>query len=149
MKLAVGADEVAVLPFRRQRCLQRDLRFQLRDKLGRGLFGQLMHDLEFYRAAQKVRLPGRVDVDAAHQRCVLRKHIHQPFLGQPQQGLAHGCLAHAEPVGQLLPNQHRAGHEFKRKNGITQLLEHLWCCETRAVESDPGEGGHSLEFSLC
>lgn len=95
-----------------------------------------------------MRLLRGVDVDAAHQRGVLREHIHQAFLGKAQQGLAHRRLAHAEAVGQLLADQHGAGHEFEGKDGTAQLFEHLGCCKACAVESDPGEGCHSFEFSL-
>jgi len=81
-----------------------------------------------------VRLRGRLEVDAAHERGVLREDVDEAFLAELHQRIAHGGLAQAVAACEFGAGQHRGRREFERDDHLAQAFEHLRRGMARAVE---------------
>ncbi|MDT4838193.1 hypothetical protein FQZ97_719410 [compost metagenome] len=132
----VGVDELLVLAAGVAGALQFDAGLQAQEQRRVGPLRQHLHDFEFERAPQEMRLAGRRDIDAADHCRVLRIDLDQGFFRQPHQRIAYGGLAEAVGVGQRNPRQRRAGGEFQGDDLFAQVFEDLGRRVARAVESE-------------
>ncbi|MNT44589.1 hypothetical protein D3C72_1811230 [compost metagenome] len=134
----VGVDETLVFPAEVADALQVDAGLQALDQQRIGPLRQHVHDLQFQRAAQEVRLAGGGDVDAADDRGVLGVDLDQGLFGQPHQRIPDGRLAQAVGVGQGHAGQGRAGGQFQRDDLQSQVFENLGRRVAGSVQSELG-----------
>ncbi|MNL32354.1 hypothetical protein D3C87_1541990 [compost metagenome] len=114
VKGLVGVDELLVFAIGVADALQVDAGLQALVQGRVGLLRQQVHDFQFQRLPQKVRLARGRNVDAADHRGVLGVDLDQRLFGQPHQRVADGGLAQAIAFSQRHARQRRAGREFQR-----------------------------------
>jgi hypothetical protein len=155
VKGLVGQHETVVILGLECRLLLRDERLQAgyQHRLRRG--GQQMHQLQLDRLPQEMRLLGRRHIDRPHHRRMLGKDVDQPFLFQPQQGVADRRQAQVEIFGQLDARQHGARLDGERNDHAPQMVENLRRRMTLAVQLERNrefEGAHdgfkSVNYSV-
>jgi hypothetical protein len=82
-----------------------------------------------------MRLPGLRDVDAAHDRLVLRKDVDEAFLLESHQRIAHRRLTDAEARRELGARQEHPGWQFERDDPLVQVIDHLGRRMARSIET--------------
>ena len=105
--------------------------------------GQRARDFQLEGEAQEVGIAGRLEVDGAHARAVLRKDVDQLVFLELQQRVPDGRHGHAEVVGQFGPVQVHAGLELQPDDRRAQVIVDLLRRALRLIQREgAGEHGH-------